>query len=97
MVYKFVFRASAQKEFERLSQGQRKAISEKLKALEADPFAEGKTIEKYAPLRRVKAGDVRVIFDPEADAKGRLFIWRIGSDHSVYDLDDLFKEYRSNK
>jgi hypothetical protein len=38
-----------------------------------------------------------VIFDPEADAKGRLFIWRIGSDHSVYDLDDLFKEYRSNK
>jgi mRNA-degrading endonuclease RelE of RelBE toxin-antitoxin system len=77
MVYKFVFRASALKEFEGLTQGQRKAISEKLKALEADPFAEGKTLEKYAPLRRVKAGDVRVIFDPEADAKGRLIIWRL--------------------
>jgi mRNA-degrading endonuclease RelE of RelBE toxin-antitoxin system len=48
MAYKFVFRASAQKEFESLTQGQRKAISEKLKALEADPFAEGKTLEKYA-------------------------------------------------
>jgi hypothetical protein len=37
-----------------------------------------------------------VIFDPEADAKGLLFIWRIGTDHSVYDLDDLFKEFRSD-
>jgi mRNA-degrading endonuclease RelE of RelBE toxin-antitoxin system len=59
MNYKFVFRASAHKEFESLTQGQRKAISEKLRALEADPFAEGRTLERYAPLRRVKAGGVR--------------------------------------
>jgi hypothetical protein len=40
-----------------ITQGQRKAISEKLKAPEIDPFAQGKTLERYAPLRRVKAGD----------------------------------------
>jgi mRNA-degrading endonuclease RelE of RelBE toxin-antitoxin system len=97
MAYKFVFRRSAQKEFENLTQGQRKAISEKLKALESDPFAEGKTLDGYAPLRRVKAGDVRVIYDPEPDVRGRLSIWRIGVDHSIYELEGLFKEYQSDE
>ena len=85
------------KEFEKLTRGQRKAISEKLKPLEIDPFAEGKTLERYAPLRRVKAGDVRVIYDPEPDSKGRLSIWRVGTDHIVYDdLEELFGEYLSD-
>jgi len=97
MGYKFVFRADAQKEFENLTQGQKKAISEKLKAFESDPPAEGKTLEKYAPLRRVKAGGVRVIYDPEPDARGRLSIWRVGTDHSIYDLDQLFQVYLSEK
>jgi mRNA-degrading endonuclease RelE of RelBE toxin-antitoxin system len=96
MVYKFVFRGSAQKEFESLTQGQRKAISEKLKTLETNPLADGKTLEKYAPLRRVKAGDVRVIYDQDPDPKDRISIWRIGTDHSIYELDDLFKEIWSD-
>lgn len=91
MAYRFVFRFTAQKEFENLTQGQRKAIFEKLKAIEADPFAEGKTLDGYAPLRRAKAGGVRVVYDPEPDAQGRLWILRIGADHSVYEgLEDLW-------
>ena len=97
MAYRFVFRANAQKEFDNLTQGQRKAISEKLKLLEIDPFAEGKTLERYAPLRRVKAGDVRVVYDPEPDSKGWLSIWRVSTDHIVYDdLERLFGQYLSD-
>jgi len=96
MAYKFVFRGSAQREFESLTQGQRKAISDKLRTLETNPLAEGKTLESYAPLRRLKAGDVRVIYDPEPDSRDRISIWRIGTDHSIYNLDDLFNEYRSD-
>ncbi len=97
MAYKFIFRHNAQKEFENLTQGQRKAISDKLRTLESHPHAEGKTLKGCAPLRRVKAGDVRVIYDPEPDARGRLSIWRIGVDHSIYALEELFGEYQSEK
>jgi mRNA-degrading endonuclease RelE of RelBE toxin-antitoxin system len=93
MAYKFVLRGDSRREFEHLTQGQKKAISDKLKILEIDPLAEGKTLERYAPWRRVKAGDVRVIYDPRPDANGRLSIFRFGLDHSVYELDDLFKAY----
>jgi mRNA-degrading endonuclease RelE of RelBE toxin-antitoxin system len=97
MAYKFVFRGESLKEFEHLTQGQRKAIAEKIKALENNPFGEGKTLENYAPLRRVKAGDARMIYDPEPDAKGRLSILAFGTDHSIYELDELLKEYLSGK
>jgi mRNA-degrading endonuclease RelE of RelBE toxin-antitoxin system len=97
MGYKFVFHSNAQKEFENLTQGQRKAISDKFRSLEVDPMADGKTLDGYAPLRRVKAGDVRVIYDPEPDSKGRLFILRIGTDHSIYDLGELAENYWSKR
>jgi len=74
-------------------QGQKKAIAEKIKALEVDPFVEGKTLDRYPPLRRVKAGDARMIYDPEPDANGRLSILVFGTDHSIYEHDELFKEY----
>ena len=76
-------------------QGQKKAIAEKIKALEIDPFAEGKTLDRYPPLHRVKAGDAKMIYDPEPDANGRLSILAFGTDHSIYELDELFKEYLS--
>jgi mRNA interferase RelE/StbE len=88
--YKVIFRRSAEKEFNALTQGQRKALFERLKLLESDP-APPDTVELkgYAPLRRIKAADVRAIYD-EPDAKQRIFILRIGTDHTVYDgVDDL--------
>lgn len=90
MGYKVIFRKSAEKEFDALSQGQRKALFEKLKLLEDDPAPpETVELEGYAPLRRIKAGDARAIYD-EPDALGRIFILRVGTDHGVYDaIDDL--------
>jgi hypothetical protein len=29
------------------------------------------------------------------DSKGRLFVWRIGTDHSICELERLFKEYQT--
>jgi mRNA-degrading endonuclease RelE of RelBE toxin-antitoxin system len=70
--YKVIFRRSAEKEFDALTQGQRKALFEKLKLLESDS-APPDTVELkgYAPLRRIKAGDVRAIYD-EPDTKQSL-------------------------
>jgi len=89
MAYKVVFRGDSSKEFDHLTQGQQKAIAAKIDAIAIDPMADGKTLEGYAPLRRVKAGDVRMVYDPEPDAQGRISILRFGTDHSVYDLDRL--------
>jgi mRNA interferase RelE/StbE len=91
--YTVVFRKSAQKEFEALSQGQKKALFQKLKLLEENP-APSETVElaQYAPLRRIKAGDARAIYDVP-DARDRIFILRVGSDHSIYDnLDEIVEE-----
>jgi mRNA-degrading endonuclease RelE of RelBE toxin-antitoxin system len=90
--YKVIFRQSAAKEFDALSQGQKKALFEKLKLLESDPVPpESVELMGYAPLRRIKAGDARAIYD-EPDTKRRIFILRVGSDHDVYnDVDDLLK------
>jgi mRNA-degrading endonuclease RelE of RelBE toxin-antitoxin system len=94
--YKLVFRESAQREFERLGTVEKRAIDRKFQILENDPCpAESKAIDKYAPLRRIKAGHVRVIYDPEPDSRNRLYILRVGIDHSIYDLDDLVRDYRS--
>jgi mRNA-degrading endonuclease RelE of RelBE toxin-antitoxin system len=90
--YKVIFRESAEKEFDALSQGRRKALFEKLKLLEEDPAPAGTLeLEGYAPLRRIKAGDARAISDAP-DAQGRIFILRIGEDHRIYDaVDDLMR------
>jgi mRNA-degrading endonuclease RelE of RelBE toxin-antitoxin system len=89
VVYKVIFRKSAEKEFEALSQGRRKALFAKLKLLEDDP-APPETVELrgYAPLRRIKTGDVRAIYD-EPDAEERIFILRVGTDHGIYDAVDF--------
>lgn len=93
MVYTVIFRESAEKEFEALSPGRRKALFEKLKLLESDPApAETTELEGYAPLRRIKAGDARAIYD-EPDAKGRIFVLRVGSDHDIYEnIEELLDE-----
>jgi mRNA-degrading endonuclease RelE of RelBE toxin-antitoxin system len=91
--YTVVFRKSAQREFEALSQGQKKALFQKLKVLEENPTP-SETVElvQYAPLRRIKAGDARAIYDAP-DARNRIFILRVGSDHSIYDnLDEIVEE-----
>jgi mRNA interferase RelE/StbE len=90
VAYKVIFRKSAEKEFEALSQGRRKALFDKLKLLEDDPAPPGTIeLEGYAPLRRIKAGDARAIYDAP-DAEGRIFILRVGTDHGIYDaMDDL--------
>lgn len=97
MAYKFIFRFTAQNEFESLTQGQKKAIFEKLKTIEVDPMGQGKTLVGYESLRRVKAGNVRAIYDPEPDAKGHISILRIGTNHSVYELEELAKKYLAKR
>jgi mRNA-degrading endonuclease RelE of RelBE toxin-antitoxin system len=90
--YKVIFRRSAEKEFDALSQGQRKALYEKLKLLEINPAPpETVELEGYALLRRIKAEDARAIYDAP-DAAGRIFVLRIGTDHGIYDaLDELLR------
>jgi mRNA-degrading endonuclease RelE of RelBE toxin-antitoxin system len=84
---KIQLRKSAEREFDRLSRVQKKAIYEKLRSLEVDPCPpDSKELEGHAPFRRIKAGDVRAIYDPEPDSKDRIFVLRIGTDHAVYDL-----------
>ncbi len=85
-------------EFKRLSRIQQKAIAAKLKSLENDPCPpDSKGLDGYAPLRRIKAGDVRAIYDPTPDARDRIFVWRFGTDHLIYQLDELFKDYQSEQ
>ena len=85
MAYRVIFRTSAEKEFAALTQGQKKALFAKLKLLETDPAPfESVELKGYAPLRRIKAGDARAIYD-EPDEKGRIFILRVGTDHDIYD------------
>ena len=87
----------AQRDFDRLNRVNQKSILAKLKFLESDPCPDdSKELEGYAPLRRIKAVDVRAIYDPEPDSRDRIWVWRIGTDHSIYELDELFKEYRSD-
>jgi mRNA-degrading endonuclease RelE of RelBE toxin-antitoxin system len=83
--YKVIFRKTAEKEFDALSQGQKKALFEKLKLLQHDP-APPETIELkgYAPLRRIKAGNARAIYDAP-DAMGRIFVLRVGASHGIYE------------
>jgi mRNA-degrading endonuclease RelE of RelBE toxin-antitoxin system len=95
---KVQFRKSAQREFERLSRVQKKAIYDKLKSLESDPCPDdSEELEGHAPLRRIKEGEVRAIYDPVPDSRDRIFIWRIGVDHTIYELEELFKEYQSEE
>ena len=52
-------RKDVQRDFDRLSRVQQKAILKKLKSLESDPRpADSKELDGFAPLRRIKAGDV---------------------------------------
>jgi mRNA-degrading endonuclease RelE of RelBE toxin-antitoxin system len=90
--YKVIFDRNAEREFAALSEGQRKTIFEKLKALADNPAPmESVQLEGYSPLRRIKAGDVRAIFD-QPDVRGRIFVLRFGTDHDVYeDLDELIE------
>jgi mRNA-degrading endonuclease RelE of RelBE toxin-antitoxin system len=90
VAYKVLFRESAAKELDSLSQGQRKALFDKLELLETDPKPpDSLELKAYAPLRRIKAGDARAIYD-EPDARGRIFVLRVGTDHNIYDnLDEL--------
>ena len=60
MGYTVIFGEMAEKEFEALSPGRKKALFQKLKLLESDPApAEAVMLRGYAPLRRIKAGDAR--------------------------------------
>jgi mRNA-degrading endonuclease RelE of RelBE toxin-antitoxin system len=88
--YKVIFDDRAEKEFVALSPGRRKALWDKLKLLETDPApSEATQLRGYEPLRRIKAGDARAIFD-EPDANDRIFILRVGVDHDIYgDLEQL--------
>jgi len=92
------FRGSAEREFDRLTRVQQKAIYNKIKSLESDACpSDSKGLEDYAPLRRIKAAHVRAIYDPEPpDASGRIFIRRISVSHSIYDFEEL-SQYQSGK
>ena len=82
--YRVIFDERAEREFEALTQGQKKALFNKLRLLTTNPApAETVELKGYAPLRRIKAGDARAIYD-EPDSNGRIFIMRVGSDHEIY-------------
>ena len=91
MTYAVIFKKNAEREFEALSDGKRKAIFKELKKLENTDKPNGyKELKGYSPLKRVKSGGVRAVYD-EPNGRNRIFILRIGTDHSVYDLLELIK------
>jgi mRNA-degrading endonuclease RelE of RelBE toxin-antitoxin system len=94
--YRGVFEAEAAQQFERLSQGQRKALSEQLTLLKNDATPQSsKDLEGYDPLRRIKAKDVRAIYQPP-DSRNRILILAVGARRSIYDdLSDLLEKYKS--
>jgi mRNA-degrading endonuclease RelE of RelBE toxin-antitoxin system len=58
--YNVIFEAEAARQFERLSQGQRKALSDQLDLLKNDATPQSsKELQGYEPLRRIKAKDVQ--------------------------------------
>jgi mRNA-degrading endonuclease RelE of RelBE toxin-antitoxin system len=94
VLHKIVWIKKAEKEFAALSQGQRKAISDEIDKLVAGPEPPGSDeLEGYSPLRRLKAGMIRAIYDPQAGPK-KIRILRIGHrKRGVYhDLQALFDE-----
>jgi mRNA-degrading endonuclease RelE of RelBE toxin-antitoxin system len=92
VTYAVIFEKNAQKEFEALSDGERKAIFKELKKLENTYEPKGyKELKGYSPLKRVKSSGVRAVYD-EPNGRNRIFILRIGTNHSVYDdLRELLK------
>lgn len=94
--YHVIFEAEAAQQFERLSQGQRKALSDQLNLLKYDATPQSsKDLEGYEPLRRIKAKDVRAIYQPP-DSRNRILILAVGARRSIYDdLGDLLKKYKS--
>jgi mRNA-degrading endonuclease RelE of RelBE toxin-antitoxin system len=88
--YHVIFEAAAAQQFEKLSQGQRKALSDQLNLLKNDATPQSsKELEGYEPLRRIKAEDVRAIYQPP-DGRNRIMILAVGARRSIYDdLNDL--------
>jgi mRNA-degrading endonuclease RelE of RelBE toxin-antitoxin system len=91
--YRVIFEAVAAQQFERLSQGQRKALSEQLNLLKNDATPQSaKALKGYEPLRRIKAKDVRAIYQPP-DSRNRIVILAVGARRSIYDdLGDLLEK-----
>ena len=88
--YRVIFEAAAAQQFESLSQGQRKALSDQLNLLKNDAMPQSsKELRGYEPLRRIKAKDVRAIYQPP-DSRNRIMILAVGARRSIYDdLNDL--------
>jgi mRNA-degrading endonuclease RelE of RelBE toxin-antitoxin system len=77
--YHVIFEAAAAQQFERLGQGQRKALSEQLNLLKNDAMPQSsKELQGYEPLRRIKAKDVRAIYQPP-DSRNRIVILAVGA------------------
>jgi mRNA interferase RelE/StbE len=94
--YHVIFEAEAALQFERLSQGQRKALNEQLNLLKNDAAPQSsKELVGYEPLRRIKAKDVRAIYQPP-DSRDRILILAVGSRRTIYDdLSDWLEKYKS--
>lgn len=92
MANKVVWIKQAENEFAALSQGQRKAIVKEIDQLYSDLKPAGSDeLKGYAPLRRLKAGMIRAIYDPSTGPE-KARILRIGHrKQGVYDkLEELF-------
>jgi mRNA-degrading endonuclease RelE of RelBE toxin-antitoxin system len=94
--YRVIFDAAAAQQFDRLSQGQRKALSEQLNLLKNDATPpSSRELDGYEPLRRIKAKDVRAIYQPP-DSRNKILILSVVSRRSIYDdLFDLLERYKS--
>jgi mRNA-degrading endonuclease RelE of RelBE toxin-antitoxin system len=80
----------AERQFDHLSQGQKKAIFNKIKELRKNSKPAGAiSLEGYPHLWRISAGNVRAIFE-QPNSSGEIFVLRIARRRVAYDdLDDL--------
>ena len=72
---------------------QARQIAEKLRALEAGPASlPSETLKGYAPMRRIKSGEFRIIFAVEADVIQIRLIGKRNDDEIYRALERTWKK-----
>lgn len=87
MTYKVIFKKSAARELDGLSDGQRKALIKEIQKLETDATPSGsKELDGFPGIFRIRAGGARAVYDAP-NAKNEIFILRVGVRKNVYEID----------
>ncbi len=83
--YRVLFRQVAQKEFDHLSDGQRKAAQTPIDLLESDATPPGaELVAGFDTLWKIKGRDVAVVYEAP-DARGDIYIIKVGFSPEVYE------------